>query len=435
MDEFKNYILKCKKFDEIYDIRWKLHIGRKINKYHYKDINIGLVNLECGGYGDIIKCIKFYRYLKDWYPGIKITILSMSQKKFRELGIKTKIINLKNVDGIDDECPEIKDLRVVGNKQKFNLFFLIPVIEDPFKINDFKKLIPYANKWNTFSINEYNDYNSKYIDFPIGIGDKNLGLFLENNDKIKKQNLIKNPYALVYIQSSEDGMLHSRYCFLSFLEMIINKNKKHNILEFVIPNWIEEDILYYRPVRSKFLNITKQQFNKITLVNKKEKIQLISDKIRTKNKKYNKKELIMRADILPLSKDKFKSLINDSINDILLTGDESFVDTLNCCNKKTIWYQIAPWKENLARSLSLETGNKNYKSYKTSCGIIKGFKFKNDIQKLIKNNDFRIKGRERLDSIIIGFYENTMNPDIQKMIDIIEHSRYLHTLKNKIKNM
>ena len=80
MNEFKNYILKCKKFDEVYDIRWKLHIGEKINKYHYKDINIGLVNLECGGYGDIIKCIKFYRYPKDWYPGIKITILSMSQK-------------------------------------------------------------------------------------------------------------------------------------------------------------------------------------------------------------------------------------------------------------------------------------------------------------------------------------------------------------------
>ena len=34
MDEFKEYILKCKNLNEIYDIRWKLHLGKKVQKVH-----------------------------------------------------------------------------------------------------------------------------------------------------------------------------------------------------------------------------------------------------------------------------------------------------------------------------------------------------------------------------------------------------------------
>ena len=62
-------------------------------------------------------------------------------------------------------------------------------------------------------------------------------------------------------------------------------------------------------------------------------------------------------------------LIKD-VNDILLTGDESLVDSLNCCIENDL-YQIRPWKKNLADNLYEVTGNKNYKNYKTSCGNIK----------------------------------------------------------------
>ena len=453
MEEFKEYILKCKNFNEIYDIRWKLHLGKKVQKKHYKNIKLGLINVPCGGYGDVIKCIKIYEYIKRWYPGIDVTILSASQQKFRNLGIKTKIIDIKNKNNKDEaECSKFKDLRVVGNN-KFNCFLVIPVIADPFEINDFNKMIPYATDWNTFTMSEYNDIDTIPTDFPIGVGNKNLGLFFDK-PILKKQTFIKNPYALVYIQPSEDGLLHSRYCFLSFLEMIINKDKykNHKKFEVIIPNWISQDILFYQPVKSQFLKITKKQYQKITVITKKEGKILINNKeIKDKNKKNNRKtnkiktkritkknnskELIIRGDILPQPREKFIGLIKDSIKDILLTGDESLVDTLNCCPTKTIWYQIAPWKQNLAENLAIETGNKNYKTYRTSCGNIKGYKFKNDTQKLIKENDFRKKGHERFDSAIIGLYENHNNKDIQKIIDIIEHSRYLHTLKKKIKNM
>ena len=456
MEEFKEYILKCKNFDEIYDIRWKLNLGKKVKNIHYKNIKLGLINVPCGGYGDVIKCIKIYEYVKRWYPGIDVTILSASQQKFRNLGIKEKIINIKNKNNDEAECYKFKDLKVVG-KKKFNCFLVIPVISDPFDINDFKKMIPYATKWNTFTMSEYNDIDTIPTDFPIGVGNKNLGLFFDK-PVLEKQTFVKNPYALVYIQPSDDGLLHSRYCFLSFLEMIINKDKykNHRKFEVILPNWISQDILFYNPVKSKFLNITKKQYQKITVKTKEEekilfnketidktnkkRINRKSNKTKTKRitkriNRNNSKELIIRGDILSQPREKFIGLIKDSIKDILLTGDESLVDTLNCCSQKTIWYQIAPWKKNLAENLAIETGNKNYKTYKTSCGNIKGYKFKNDTHKLIKENDFRKKGHERFNSAIIGLYENHNNKDIQKIIEIIEHSRYLDTLKKKIKNM
>ena len=91
-----------------------------------------------------------------------------------------------------------------------------------FNLNDFKKLIPYANKWNTYVMSEYNDVYG-YYDFPIGIGKGQLGLLFEYNFKFIKQKTIKNPYAFVYIHPSPTLGVHSKYCFLSYLEMICKK--------------------------------------------------------------------------------------------------------------------------------------------------------------------------------------------------------------------
>ena len=465
MEEFKEYILKSKNFDEIYDIRWKLHLGDKIERKHYNNLKIGLVNVPCGGYGDVIKCIKIFTYLKKWYPGANVQILSASKEKFRNLGIKEPIIDIKHKKYKDDhECTKFKYLKLSNNK-KFDFYLIIPVISDPFEINDFKKMVPHATEWNTYTMSEYNDTDTSPVDFPIGVGKNHLGLFFDKSI-LEKQNIIKNPYAVVYIQSSGDGLLHSRYCFLSFVEMVISKTKYKSFktFEVVIPYWIVEDINKYYPFKKKCLEIFKKYYNEIHLVTKDESIELYNSKSinskridskrinskrinsnktskkqsnKTSKKQNNKthKKIILRGDILPQSREKFIGFIQGSIKDILLTGDESLVDTLNCCKGKTIWYQIAPWKKNLAENLYSETGNKNYKTYKTSCGNMKGYKFKNDIDKLIKENDFRIKGKERFDSALICFHENNNNKEIKKLIEIIEHSRYLDTLKKKIKNM
>ena len=89
----------------------------------------------------------------------------------------------------------------------------------------------------------------------------------------------------------------------------------------------------------------------------------------------------------------------------------------------------------MANNLHLETGNKYYSTYKTSCGTLRGYKFKNDVDSLIKNNDFRIKGKERFDSLLIFNYHKKKNKEYKKIIDIIDGSRFLDTLKRKIKNI
>ena len=92
-----------------------------------------------------------------------------------------------------------------------------------------KKLLRNANKWNTYTMSEYNDTDNGPYDFPVGIGQHNLGLFF-NNFKYKKQHLVKNPYALVYINLHKNGV-HSKYCFLSFLEMICKNIQKIKFLK------------------------------------------------------------------------------------------------------------------------------------------------------------------------------------------------------------
>ena len=427
MSEFINLIKESKSFQNIYDISWKLHLGEKIQKIHYDKLKIGLMNIPCGGYGDVIKCIKIYNYFNKWYPNSTIKICSTSKVKFRNLGIKEQIIEFKH-DTDDGECIKYEHLRL-DYKTKFDLILVVPIINEPFNLNKFKKLIPYANRWNTFSMSEYNDIDNKPFDFPIGIGKNNIGLFFDSV-KYKKQILIKNPYSLVYIADNNSGhFIHSKYCFLSYLEMICKiYSKIHKIFEIVIPNWIGEEYIYNNPFKNKSLKIMSKYFStSILKIKEKEDIILFNQN--------NHSKLIIRSDILPQPREIFIGLIKDSVNDILLTGDESLVDTLNCCPDKTIWYQIAPWKENLAKNLVLETGNKNYSTFKTSCGILKGLNFKNNVDSLIKNNDFRIKGKERFDSLLIFMYHKRHNKEYKKIINIIDGSRFLDTLKRKIKNI
>ena len=430
MSEFINSIKKSNNLQNIYDISWKLHLGETIKKIHYDKLKIGFINIPCNGYGDVIQCKKVYDYFNRWYPEASVKICSTSKKKFRDLGIKDHIIEIKNVysdDNLDGECEKFSDL-ILNYKTKFDLLLVIPIINVKFNLTDFKKLIPYANKWNTYVMSEYNDVYGPY-DFPVGIGKGQLGLFFEYNFKFIKQKTIKNPYALVYIQPSPAWGVHSKYCFLSYLEMICKKySKKHTIFELIIPNWIEAELIYNNPFKSKCLKIIIKYFNTCTLKLKENEDIILFNK-------NNNNKLIIRGDILPQPRENFIGFISGSVEDILLTGNESLVDTLTCCPDKTIWYQIAPWKENLAKNLVLETGNKNYSTFKTSCGILKGFNFKNDVDSLIKNNDFRIKGKERFDSLLIFMYHKRFNKEYKKIIDIIDGSRFLDTLKRKIKNI
>lgn len=88
------------------------------------------------------------------------------------------------------------------------------------------------------------------------------------------------------------------------------------------------------------------------------------------------------------------------VNDLLLTGDQSLTDALSCCPKKNLFYQIAPWKQNLAKNLARYLPNKFLLKKRLSCGSIKAIKYKSNHKTFVKRWDFRTRGKPKLDAIM-----------------------------------
>ena len=94
-------------------------------------------------------------------------------------------------------------------------------------------------------------------------------------------------------------------------------------------------------------------------------------------------------------------LIASSVDDILVTGDQSVTDVLSCCPKKNIFYQIAPWKRDFAKSLSEIMPNKYLESSSTSCGTRQiPLYFQSDYTQFVMDNDFRKLARPKLNQVI-----------------------------------
>ena len=429
LDSVKKIIKSNKYYEDLYDIIWKLGEQQKIKKENYKDVKIGLFNTPCAGFGDIIVCKTFYDYLSQWYPGASVTICTTTPAKYNDLGIKGTIYKLYNKFNNDDsECIEYDEL-ILKKKIKFDIMIAIPIINKTFDIKSFQKLIPYANVFNTFSVSEYNGEYPPYT-FPIGVGKGNLGL-LFNDFKIKQQKLIKKPYALVYIQPSPEWGVHSKTCFVSYLEMICKKyGKKHTTFDVIMPDWIIEEINGNSSFFNRVKSIIKKYYgNWNILYSDGENVPLFESGA--------KSCLTFRGDILPQPREIFISLMKDSIEDILVTGDQSLTDVFSCCRMhKKVWYQIAPWKQGLAYNLSKHLPNDNFSTFKTSCGTLKSIKGNIDWKRFLSDYDFRIKGKKRMDSILVGRCILNCDTKLQKeILNIIERSRFLESAQKKINKL
>ena len=428
IDRYKKTLSTITKKDDLYNSLWMSVTNKKIQRSNYHNIRIGLFNVPCGGFGDIIVTKTFHDYLKEWYPTANISICTTGPQKYKDLGLKnTKIYHMVRKDGStwdDGECSGYHELKMVNKLVKFDIMIVIPIINYVFKIKKFKKLISYANVFNTFSVSEYNGEFPPYT-FPIGVGKGQLGL-LFNRFPTKQQNLIKAPYALVYIQPSPAWGVHSKYCFLSYLEMICKNYQKHTNFQIVIPKWIFETLDENYNFMLETKKIIKKFYGIFSIVSP-DKEKYILDKNEKK-----KGELILRADILPQKREIFISLMKDSVKDILVTGDQSLTDIISCCKYKRVWYQIAPWKKGLAENLHKHLPNEYYGTYKTSCGTLKSINTEIDWRNFMKNYDFRIHGKKRMDSILIANSYYMKDNTYKEIAEAIEKSRYLETAKEKI---
>ena len=134
------------------------------------------------------------------------------------------------------------------------------------------------------------------------------------------------------------------------------------------------------------------------------------------------KTMVIRGDILPKPRTEFISLIKYSVEDVLLTGDQSITDAFSCCTKKTIWYQIAPWKKEFSIEMSKYIPNKYFKTFKTSCGTMKGINYDPKYKKFLDQFDFRKNGKPIIDAILLFNYNRAYYEDY---INIVESSNII----------
>ena len=63
-------LVKTKKYyEDLYEIPWKVLEEDSMNKSppsKQNKLRVALINIPCGGFGDVIVCQTFYDYLKKW---------------------------------------------------------------------------------------------------------------------------------------------------------------------------------------------------------------------------------------------------------------------------------------------------------------------------------------------------------------------------------
>ena len=412
--------VKTKKYyEELYHVPWTLLENKPLT--NKKKLRIGLINVPCGGFGDIIVCQTFYEYLKKWYPEHEIVLCTTTPYKFKKLGIDIKSYKKIDVRG-DSECELYNLLYFKKPPKKFDIMICIPIINYQFNINQFKKFIPYANLFNTFTMSEYNGYIPPYT-FPIGVGKGQLGLFL-TDQKVKKHTLLDGPYALVYIQPSPQWGVHSRTCFLKFMQMISKKYcKKYSVFQVVLQQWIIDDLHASPTFKSNFKKALSPYYTNV-YVHSADGEDLFIDGD-------GGHSMILRGDILPKPRPEFISLMKHSVEDILLTGDQSITDCFSACSNKRVWYQIAPWKTDFADNMAKCIPDKHIDNFRTTCGTLKGIHQKINYKPFLNKYDFRKLGKIRMDAIVNFVYNQS---EYQEYMDIVLHSRNKESVLKKLKN-
>lgn len=423
-EEAVDNIMASKSFDKIDDALWEPYYaaGAKCSTSCGRGMKILLLNAPCNGFGDLIFALKLSNYLKKWYRA-DVTIATTFEKGLLNLGADPKFV-VGLIGGKSTQCRRFARLKLNRSIPKQDLIFVAPIqIDFGPDVKDVRKIIPYANIWNTFSFSEYNDSVDKNFTFNTGVGKDRDGILLTKTSvSRRKPKGIKNPYAVVYVASSLDGLTK---CIISFVEMVAKKyHKKHKKFDIVIPPWFAEEDMDKQLKRK----ISKYYPNIIIVQKGKDPI-IISEGNPGDN------TLTFRCDILPVPNKLMIQLMRNSVDDILLTGDQSITDALSCCSNKNVFYQIAPWKSDLAKNLAKVMPNTYLSKVSTSCGTLKAIRYKSNYNKFVKKWDFRNRARGKLDAIILSIKAMKEDKKIATLAHIVTTSRTVQSIKRKIKDM
>ena len=437
--KFNEAVTKLHQTVDIYNARnilWKVFSKDKCGKACGKNIRILILSAPCMGMGDIVFSKKIGDYMRQWY-GAKVTIATTKPLALHSLNSRNiKVMNLES--GHNPNCRRFKKLNISGNLPQQDLIFVAPITSEFNPVlQDVKYLIPYASKTNTFFFSEYNNKWEWETDFPTGIGGNKMGLLLTEPTNYNRYRKLKNPYVMTYI-ANQHSVPRANRCMLAFLEMVAKKyHLKHSKLDVVLPAWTfkEYDHFYYEHSR-KLL----QYYSKIMLKLPGKKAYIIVEKKTRKSsrktsrkssrKTSRKKESVLtfRTDIYPVANTTMTTLFRYSLDDVLVTGDQSFTDVISCCASKNIFYQIAEWKKSFSRYLAKLLPNKYLLKKSTSCGSMAAIRYESDYKGFVKKWDFRINARPKLNGIILAAKAQQENKNFRILAADIDEARGYGTL-------
>ena len=112
--------------------------------------------------------------------------------------------------------------------------------------------------------------------------------------------------------------------------MVASKyRKKYKNFDIVIPEHLN---YFFDEYNDEIVGKLKKYYSNIKFVGKDESFYLLENE-------YKNDIITFRSDILPVPYKEMTGLIENSVKDILLTGDQSITDALSCCSDKNIFYQ------------------------------------------------------------------------------------------------
>ncbi len=415
ISQLLKFVSKTKKYKDLYKIPFNLELS-KIPTTKIKTLKIVLLCISCYGLGDIIFCLKIYHYIKKWY-NIDCTILTTRPDIF----VKNNIKNVKKLSGYGNlECQNPKKLKPV-KLNKFDIIFVTPWLSTEYapNISYLANIFPYSNKFNTFIFSEYNVPKDSF-DFPTGVGKNMMGLLItEPPKKLKKLQVLKNPYIVSYIAEWTGDVK----CLSNFIKYVCNKYSSKKNLDILIPKFISDKTLLSL---SKYIS-KKKYFStfQIGTLERNKNIIIHEDK-------YDDSFGVLTFRRLEnLAYSQFVNLFRYCLPDVLLTGDQSITDIISCCHTYNIFYQVLPWKKNLATNLGKILGS-HLSKVSTSCGLEKlSYNQKSQILNLRKNYNFTLLGKPKMDNILNTVYHLKHDQLLKDFYDIvIENKSISKVLKN-----
>jgi hypothetical protein len=419
-----NGVRKSKSLIQAKEALWKPFVGG-FPKSESRNIRIALINATSAGFGDIIFAQRIRTYLLDWL-GCKVVIYTTAPDNHKKLqGHGDGIVAAK---GSSTGHVHPENIMFPKADEYFDMYIITPVVNrySPNRSAVYD-MFKYAISSNVFTMSEYNSQSEpmRNFDFPTGVGRGRMGLLLTNPPKLKRHPKIKNPYVLIYI-ASEEHIWGAWECYANFVEMVVFKNGKDiKNLDIVVPEWIAEDFIY----NGDLIDAIETLYPNINVVDIDGNIEVLTVD------ENDSRVLTIRGDILPVNSAQMMSLIQYSLRDILLTGDQSITDAMSCCVfDKNLFYQIASWKENFAKNLSRYLPNKYLSNATTSCGNMKAIDYRSDYKDFARNWDFRILGKPKMTALAHMLLYARRHKDFAELVNSVYNSRTLAQVKKAIRS-